>query len=252
MIFDNNILLWAEKFWSLAGKYETFPRSLEAPISWALPVAIVKLPHLGLREICHWLRERDIFVEFGLPSRSLRACLVARSGKGIIFLDGCDASDEQRLSLAHEVAHFLRDYLQPREKVLSCFGEVIKDVLDGVRLPTPEERLKGIFTGVPIGTYTDLLERSSSGDIQHMGILDAEDFADQLALELIAPHLTVIRRLDAQGIKWKDDSAFNTCLRVLNDEFGLPCNVANKYSNMLVMSRRQPRSFRDWIGLRPA
>lgn len=251
-MFDNKIALWAEKFWNLAGKCEPFPRSLEAPISWALPLAIVKLPHLGLREICQWLRERDIVVKFGMSGRSLRACLVARSGKGIIFLDGCDASDEQRLSLAHEVAHFLKDYLYPREKILSYFGEAIKDVLDGVRLPTPEERLKGIFNGVNIGTYTDLMERSIAGDIQRIDILDAEDFADQLALELIAPHLTVIQRLDAEGIRWKDDSAFNTCSRILIEDFGLPSDVANKYGNILIMNRRQPRSFRDWIGVQSA
>jgi hypothetical protein len=251
-MFDNKIVLWAEKFWSLAGKYEPFPRSLEAPISWALPLAIVKLPHLGLKEICQWLRERDIFVKFGMSSRSLRACLVARSGRGVIFLDGCDSSNEQRLSLAHEVSHFLKDYLHPREKVLSCFGETIKDVLDGVRQPTPEERLKGIFNGVSIGTYTDLMERSNIGDIRRMHILDAEDFADQLALELLAPHLMVIRRMDAQGIKWKDDSAFNACLRVLIDDFGLPRDVANKYANMLIMVGRQPKSFRDWIGVKSA
>ncbi len=251
-MFDNKIVLWAEKFWNLAGKYEPFPRSLEAPISWALPLAIVKLPHLGIKEIYQWLRQRDIFVNFGMSRRSLKACLVARSGKGIIFLDGCDSGDEQRLSLAHEVAHFLKDYLYPREKVLSCFGEGIKDVLDGVRVPTPEERLKGIFNGVNIGTYTDFMERSSGGSIRRIDILDAEDFADQLALELIAPHLSVISRLDSQGIRWKDDSAFNTCLRILMDDFGLPRDVASKYANILIMVRRQPGSFRDWIGVRSA
>jgi len=249
-MFDKEIVLWAEKFWGLAGKFEPFPRSLEASISWALPVAIVKLPHLGLKDIYRWLQERDILVEFGTSSRALKACLVARSGKGIIFLDGCDACDEQRLSLAHEVAHFLKDYLYPREKVLSCFGDVIKDVLNGVRLPTPEERLRGIFNGVRIGIFTDLLERSSTGDIQRMHVLDAEDFADQIALELLAPYHTVIRRLEAKGMQWKNNNAVDLCCNMLIDDFGLPSDVAKRYGNMLIMAKRQPMSFREWLGVR--
>lgn len=252
MMFDKEIVRSAEKFWRLAGKYEPFPRSLEDPILWALPVAIVKLPHLGLKEIQQWLQERSIVLDFRTPSRAVRACLIAKAGKGIIFLDGCDTRDEQRLSLAHELAHCLKDYLEPREKVLSCFGEVIKDILDGDRLPTPEERLKGIFTGVNIGTFTDLLDRAPSSDVHRVDILNSEDFADQLALELLAPHQRVINQINELGIRWKDDAVFASCSRVLTDDFGLPYDIANKYSNMLVMTRRQPRSFRDWIGVRSA
>lgn len=151
--------------------------------------------------------------------------------------------------LAHELAHYLKDYLEPREKVLSCFGEVIKDILDGDRLPTPEERLKGIFNGVNIGTFTDLLDRAPSSDVHRADILNSEDVADQLALELLAPHRRVINQLNALDIRWKDETAFASCSRVLTDDFGLPCDIANKYSNMLVMTKRQPSSFRDWIGV---
>lgn len=248
-MFDKEIVRCAEKFWRLAGKYEPFPRSLEAPILWALPVAIVKLPHLGLDEIQQWLQERNIVLNFRTPSRTLRACLIAKAGKGIIFLDGCDTPNEQRLSLAHELAHYLKDYSEPREKVLSCFGEVIKDVLDGDRLPTPEERLKGIFNGVTIDTFTDLLDRAPNSDVHRVDILNSEDLADQLALELLAPHQRVINQLNAMGIRWKDDTVFASCSRVLTDDFGLPGNIANKYSNILVMTKRQPGSFRDWIGV---
>lgn len=250
MMFDKEIVRCAEKFWRLAGNYEPFPRSLEAPILWALPVAIVKLPHLGLKEIQQWLQERNIVLDFRTPSRTLRACLIAKAGKGIIFLDGCDTRDEQRLSLAHELAHYLKDYLEPRENALKSFGERIQDVLDGIRLPTAEERLAGILKGVPLGIFTDLIERSSAGDVHRMDILESEDLADQLALELLAPHHTVVRQLEAQGIACKNDNANDLCCHMLVDDFGLPSDVARKYCDILIMARRQPRSFREWLGVR--
>jgi Zn-dependent peptidase ImmA (M78 family) len=39
---------------------------------------------------------------------------MARAGHGFISLDGSDADDERRFSLAHELAHFLLDYQDPR------------------------------------------------------------------------------------------------------------------------------------------
>lgn len=249
-MFDKEIVRCAEKFWRLAGNYEPFPRSLEDPILWTLPVAIVKLPHLGLKEIQRWLQERNIVLDFRTPSRTLRACLIAKAGKGIIFLDGCDTRDEQRLSLAHELAHYLKDYLEPREKAFRSFGEKIRDVLDGVRPPMPEERLAGILKGVPLGVFTDLIERSCAGDVNRMDILSAEDFADQLSLELLAPHHTVVRHLEAHGIVWKSDNANDLCCHMLANDFGLPSDVARKYGDILIMTRRQPRSFREWLGVR--
>lgn len=247
-MFSKEVISWTERFWSLAGRFEPFPRSLEVTIAKALPLAIVKLPHLGLQQMQGWLKERNIFVEFEPPDRSLRACLIARAGRGIVFLDGCDAADEQRLSLAHEVAHFLKDYLHPREKVISCFGEGVKGILDGQRPPTPEERLKGIFKGIHLGTYTNLLERSPKGDVHRMHILDTEDFADQIAIELLAPHLTVIQRVETTGVHWKEDRAIDVCVQILTKEFGLPSTVARKYGTILVMAKRQVRSFREWLG----
>lgn len=240
-----DIVEQAERFWSLAGCRESFPRSLETPLSWALPVALIKLPRLEVSSLTEWLDRQGIVPPFTVAYRCLRACLVARAGYGIIFLDGSDSEDERRFSLAHEISHFMLDYWQPREHALSVLGPGIRDVLDGRRLPAPEERLGGLLQGVSWQTFTHLMDRSPSGQVEHLRILDAEDRADRLALELLAPRAIVISRL--QAVQWKESFAHDQVVETLQQEFGLPGTIAHEYGRMLVMSQRPARSFKKWL-----
>ena len=237
----------AERFWSLASCRESFPRSLEAPLSWALPIALIKLPRLEVSSLTEWLDRQGIIPPFTVAYRCLRACLVARAGYGMIFLDGSDSEDERRFSLAHEISHFMLDYWQPREHALSVLGSGIQDVLDGRRPPTPEERLGGLFQDVSWQTFTHLMDRSFSGKVEHLRILDSEDRADRLALELLAPRKIVLSRLQARAIPWKETSACERVAQTLRQEFGLPETVAHGYGHMLVMSQRPAGSFKEWL-----
>ena len=242
-----DIVEWAERFWRLAGCRESFPRSLEAPLSWALPVTLIKLPHLEVSSLTEWLERQDIIPTFTVGYRCLRACLLAKAGYGMIFLDGSDPEDERRFSLAHEISHFMLDYWQPREHVLSALGSGIREVLDGHRSPTPEERLGGLFQGVSWQTFTHFMDRSPSGQVEHLRILEAEDQADRLALELLAPRKIVLSRLQARDIPWKEASACEWAAETLRHEFGLPETVAYGYGHMLVMNQRPAGSFKEWL-----
>src|SRR4051794_17266865 len=130
-----NVLAWvtesANAFWAAAGEIEPFPRKLRRPLARALPVAVVLLPHLRLDGLRAWMRANGIGCPCAERDRALRACLVARAGHGLVFLDGADAEDDQRFSLAHELAHFLRHYWQPRQRACRHLGEAIAEVLDG-------------------------------------------------------------------------------------------------------------------------
>ena len=244
---DQEIVARAEKFWGRAGITEPYPRSLERAVAWALPLVVVKLPRLGLQELRDWLEERSIPYNLSLPDRRLRACLIARGGHGLIFLDGSDADDERRFSLAHELAHFILDYLEPREKVLEFLGDAGSEVLDGRRAPTTEERLRGVLQGVHLTTFLHLMERTPAGRVERLQILAAEDRADRLALELLAPKETVLARLAENGVDWHSVSALTLVRQTLRQEFGLPQTVADRYSQMLVMQQQQPASFRQWL-----
>lgn len=234
----------ATEFWHQAGYTETFPRSLEQAIAWVLPIAVVKLPRLRTMDVSAWLQQRGISFPHRSMDRSLRACLVARKGMGIIFIDGCDSDDERRFSLAHEAAHFICDYLEPRRLVFDTLGEAGLEILDGLRDATIEERLGGLLRGAHLGTFARLMERDSNGDAGQTAILEAEDRADLLALELLAPHKVVLKRLSTQS----DSLAVDSIQRLLACEFGLPRTAAQSYARILSANRRKPRNFAAWLG----
>lgn len=245
---DQETAQWAQRFWRLVGRTEAFPRSLESSVAWGLPLAIVKLPHLGLSELQNWLSQRGICPHIGGPDRPLRACLLARSGRGLVVLEGSDPEEERRVSLAHEASHFLVDYLYPRQKALEALGKAGREVLDGLRLPTLEERLTGVLRGVQVGVFTHLMERTAVGEVNRLEVLVAEDRADRIALELLAPRQTVLKRLEARGIHWHEHGAATSATVILVEEFGLPLAIAREYGRSLALSRRLRRGFREWLG----
>jgi hypothetical protein len=249
-VTDQEIFARAEKFWGQAGITEPFPRSLERAVAWALPLTVVKLPRLGLLELRNWMEQRNIFFSLVIPNRRLRACLIVRVGHGFIFLDGSDADDERRFSLAHELAHFILDYLDPREKALDLLGDAGHEILNGQRTPTAEDRLRGVLHGVQLTTYLHLMERTSAGMVERFQVLEAEDRADRLALELLAPKVKVLARLAGNGVDWRSATVHALVQETLRQEFGLPEAVAEHYGQMLIMHRQQPTSFRQWLGVK--
>lgn len=238
---------WAERFWLLAGVSEPFPRTLESAVSRGLPLVIVKLPRLDAQGINDYIQTNGLYLECQTASRSLRGCLIARAGTGIVFLDGTDPPDEMRFTLAHEVAHFLLDHLEPRQEAVRVFGPEIQEVLDGEREATPHERLNAILHGVSFGRFEHLLERNQDGFISRQHILRSEDRADLLALELLAPIQTIIESLATKHIAWADPDVETVLESLLISEFGLPIDISHNSARFLTAGHSPQQSFRDWL-----
>jgi hypothetical protein len=146
-----------------------------------------------------------------------------------VFLDGADPEDEQRLSLAHELAHFLRHYWHPRREACRQLGEQVVEVLDGRRLPTLEERMHALIARVPIGFHWHLMQCDGRGHFASEEVVAAEREADRLAYELLAPAEEVFKRAgDVQG-----DSGRAVLSELLRKDFGLPTAHAERYSRIL-------------------
>jgi len=236
-------------FWKRAGTVEPFPRSLEVPVLWALPLAIFKLPRLWLSDAAAWLRERELPICTSVRDRRLRAFLVAYAGKGIILLDGTDDPAEQRFSLAHDVAHFLLDYWLPRQQAIAGIGPQIVEVLDGRRSPTLDERLNAIFRRCSVGPHFQLMDRAPDGLPARAIIRLSESRADRIAVELLAPAAVVRRRLRRTQHRPGDRlSQTKQVTDVLSSDFGLPYGVARDYAAWLMHRWYGGPSVREWLG----
>lgn len=203
----------ADRFWAAAGEPPPFPRDLTRPATAGWPLAVVDLPHLTLAGVRRWLARLRVAVPVGEPDRRLRGCLVTRAGHGFVFADAQDPPAERRFSVAHEVAHFLRDYDARRRTAIARLGPGILDVLDGKRPATPGERIHAILRDAPVAAHVHLLGRDPDGHPLTPLEADAEAAADRLALELLAPAGLV----PALGI----------------DHFGLPPLLAARYAARL-------------------
>lgn len=215
---------------------------------WALPLFIIKVPRLRLSDLRDRLATYGISFRVDGRNRQLYGCLVAFGGKGIIVLDGSEPMDELRFSLAHEVGHFMIDYMQPRARALHRLGPPIVDVLDGLRPPTPEERIDAVLSDVRIGVHSHLMDRTSSGAIGCGRVTGSEFRADRLAFELLAPEeavLAAVRSWDPQ-LSERDTPAVQT---VLIEAFGLPAAAARQYAHFLGTVGEHRPSLRAWLGM---
>lgn len=240
----------AGRFWELAGGKEEFPRSLERAISWALPLTIVKLPRLSVAVTEEWLARHGIAFRLKSPDRRLSALLVANRGRGVVFLDGSDTDNERRFSLAHETAHFLIDYWFIWQRVLDLLGDRGREILVGEREPTPQERLSGVLRGIRVGEFCSLMDRHPNGTVTTSQILSAEDRADRLALELLAPRSNVRIRMQKLGIAPTNGDCGERVAQFLEHDFGLPGDIAAAYARMIVVSLGVTPSVRDWLGIK--
>jgi hypothetical protein len=219
-----NVPYWvvalAEKFWAAAGG----PRDLEQAVASSGLLSVLHRDRLSVDTVRHWLAKMGIAHPLNVADRPLRACLVACEGTGVAFIDSNDSEIERRFSLAHELAHFLRDYLAPREAVSRRIGMAAIRVLDGHRSATPEERVRAWCSRTDLGVHIHMMDRA----VVRLAVRDAEENADRLAYELLAPAADVFARAT--------DAA--TATEVLIDVHRLPAAQAEHYASLLFPSPR--------------
>ena len=232
-------------FWALAGGTPGYPRAMQAAITLAAPLELCPVVGLRVNHVLAWARRINIACRIRGQDRCLHGCLVAWRGKGAIFYDTGDADDEQRFTLAHELAHFLLDYEAPRERAVTILGPSILAVLDGERSPTVEERLHAVLSSVHLGVMSHLMERPEKG-LPTSAILDVEDRADRLALELLAPAQPLYELLDQPTAPRGFQARLAFLSQQLTTSRGLPTDIAAAYARFLLAQRGEP-PFRDWL-----
>jgi hypothetical protein len=190
----------AQQFWTDTGLPDSFPRPIERAVSRSLPLTIVKLPEVTVRHIEQYLTQRGLSGPLPQDNRDMMGCLFAYRGHGIIFVCGGDDAAEQRFTIAHDAAHFMMDYLVPRETIIRELGGDVVDILDGHRPATIAERGMALLRQVRLGPHVHILPRGSlhdcaspcDGSFDSQFVQPAEDGADALGLELVAPRQVVL------------------------------------------------------------
>lgn len=227
-----NVPLWvaelAAAFWEQAGEEEAFPRALRGPLLNTFPLAVLTRPSLSTDSVREYLCRRRIAFPMEGVDCALRACLIVRGGGGFIFLDAGEDAAEQRFSLAHELAHFLRHYWELRRQASARLGEKILEVFDGRRLPSHGERLDALLAAVPLGCHVHLMRRDARRRARG-AVAVAEEEADRLAYELLAPAGAVAERL-GEGLV---DNRRVRAAAEMRDFFGLPSAQADEYAAIL-------------------
>lgn len=220
----------ADRFRREADLPDDVPVAPDRVMPGLYPVSSVLLPGLCVSALREWLERRGAGMA-GLAhcrDQRLRGAVVAWKGHGLLCADLEDGEAERRFTLAHEAGHFLRDHYYPRRDLLERFGPGIAPVLDGLRLPTPEEQVDALLARTRFQLYTHLLGREDEWG----GPVDAvEDDADVFACEMLAPRRAMLARFPRlpQG----EESVLQV-RAVLTGEYGLPPGPAGRYARRFV------------------
>jgi hypothetical protein len=247
-VSPGHIARLAAEFWSNAGGSGDFPREPESIISHHLPISVHPLPHLNCAVVADWT------VRLGLPSlddatdRPLRGCLLAYAGEALLLLDSGDDRSQRRVTVAHELGHFLIEIHEPRRRVAHALGRDSLVVLDGARPATLEERLNAALADAPLGVHVHLMTRDEDGSIACARVAAAECAADDFALELLAPRSSLraeVLALAALPLQQRWASVTS----LLIDRHDLPPIIAGGYAKELVRDLTGGESVREWLGL---
>lgn len=213
-----------------------FPRELAEDIPLVLPLTVVPLPGLTPRMGFEWLVSHKRAHGGLVETDDLKhGFTVAHAGVGVLFLNSADPRDEQRFTLAHEVAHFVLDHLQPRARALRARGRSILPVLDGRREPSIEDHLFSVLERIPYRTQANFMDRNDTGKPRTGRVMESEQRADRLAFELLAPRRELRPLLDHAGELELEGA--------LVSRFGLPVTEARTYARWLLLERPSRRPF---------
>lgn len=245
---NSHITKLADDFWKAGGGRTSLPYDIVGAVSVALPIDIVSLSNLSVRNIENWLAQRKIPINIGLEDRFLHGFILVSRGNGFIFVNGTDSEEERRYTVAHEVSHFLLDYRLPREDAVKKLGLGILEVIDGRREATILERIDGALYAVLTKLYTHLLEKVGDGSYQSWDVQQAENDADTLAIELLAPRSEIIKNFYPTKVRLSFNSVKDQCFRDLRYKYLIPKSVAETYSTRIAYSVTGGPSLLDHFG----
>ena len=227
----------AATFWDQVGPPPS-PRDLDYVIHCFRPsVSLVPLSNLNIQAIRQWLSRTGHSLELDARERPLNGCLVADHGAAFLFVRAGLPAEDHRMIVAHEFAHYLADYEQPRNRACRRVGPALLSIFDGDRPASAAEDIEASLAGIDLKPHVHYMERSADGTWSE-AVNQVEQTANDLALELIAPWRTVQETMQsgADEAEW---------VETLRTQFGLPASWAEPYADRLLQHTRGTRPFSE-------
>ncbi len=243
-----NALQSARILRQMTGASETEPLDIRTLLPRYYPVTFIGLAGLRVHAIGEWLNRRQILSPKSLVmcrDRSLRGGIFAENGVACIFYDADDSEDDVRYTLTHEAGHYLQDYLYPREEVVAQLGENVRAILDGLRLPTLEERVNSLLAQTSLYQLTHLMAREDNSPQSSQEVLLREAEADAFACETLASRTAIESQFAWTG---EPDSDKARLINLLQSHFRLPRTYAIAYAERLSSQYAPPLN--PWRHLR--
>lgn len=190
------------------------------------PIVICIIPKLTTTSMSLWFEKNQLPVPKTLikhNKKQIRGGIIAKGGGAVIFLDGVDDIHQRRYSLAHEAGHYFIEHFFPREDLIKRLGDSIIEVINGYRLPTPEERVQALLNHTSLMFYTHFFSYENNYSLK-------ESSADSFAFEALAPHQCVLSLLPDLI---NQSSEIPRIVNVLENKFKLPNSIAELYAHQI-------------------
>lgn len=239
----------AREFWSTVDQVYRENFDILGAVETSLTIDLIQLQKLSLRKIQDWLDARKINIAIDAIDRDLHGALLIKAGSVCMFVEEAGDEIQQRFTIAHEVSHFLLDYQIPLERALLQFGAEIEEVLNGNQKATRSQLVTSMINGVNLEPYSFLIEKTGNGSFLSWSNFNAENEADYLALELLAPRTKVINEAIASATLLTYSQFKRKSQEILKDKYRIPSEVAHQYASELAYLVTNGPSFLDKLGL---
>ncbi len=239
----------AREFWSTINPEYRDNFDILGAVEASLTINLIKIQDLGLRKIEDWSKARNISVKIDANDRNVHGILFITDGTVLMFVEEEGDEIQQRFTIAHEVSHFLLDYKIPRERALLEFGTEIEEVLNGNLEATHSQLVTSMIKGINLEPYSFLIEKTGNGSFLSWSNFNAENEADYLALELLAPRAKIINETVSSARRLTYSQFTKKSQEILIDKYRIPSEVARQYASELAYSITNGPSFLDKLGL---
>lgn len=238
----------AREFWLTVDQEYRDGFDIVNAIDTSVFINLRRIKELSLKKLEEWLKEMTDQEEFNIDDRHLHGALIIKGPSIFMFVEASEDEVQQRFTVAHEVSHFLLDYHLPKERAILALGKEIEDVLNGNLPPSNIQRTLSAIKGVDIAPYSFLIEKTGNGSFENWSNFNAENEADYLALELLAPRARVISETISSTKRLAYSQFTRKSKEILIEKYRIPVRIADQYASELGYSVTSGPSFLDKLG----